>query len=90
MLKDGIRLYPIWTNPPYKIANIRVNSFIESLVKRLVAKWEKAMFERLVMIMSTDDTFKTGLGILDYVDAIRIESIEDVSDTSAKDMNIRE
>ena len=90
VLKDGIRLYPIWTNPPYKIANIRVNSFIEGLVKRLVAKWEKAMFERLVMIMSTDDTFKTGLGILDYVDAIRIESIEDVSDTSAKDMNIRE
>ena len=90
MLKYGIRLYPIWTNPPYKIANIRVNSFIEGLVKRLVAKWEKAMFERLVMIMSTDDTFKSELGILDYVDAIRIESIEDVSDTSAKDMNIRE
>ena len=90
VLKDGIRLYPIWTNPPDKIAHIRVNSFIEGLVKRLVAKWEKAMFERLVMIMSTDDTFKSELGILDYVDAIRIESIEDVSDTSAKDMNIRE
>ena len=90
VLKDGIRLYPIWTNPPDKIANIKVNSFIEGLVKGLVAKWEKAMFERLVMIMSTDDTFKSQLGILDYVDAIRIESIEDVSDTSAKDMNIRE
>ena len=90
VVKDGIRLYPIWTNPPYKIANIRVNSFIEGLVKRLVAKWEKAMFERLVMIMSTDDTFKSELGILDYVDAIRIESIEDVSDTSTQDMNIRE
>ena len=90
VVKDGIRLYPIWTNPPYKIANIRVNSFIEGLVKRLVPKWEKPMFERMVMIMSTDDTFKTELGILDYVDAIRIESIEDVSDTSAKDMNIRE
>ena len=90
VLKDGIRLYPIWTNPPYKIANIRVNSFIEGLVKRLVAKWEKAMFERLVMIMSTDDIFKTELGILDYVDAIRIESIDNVSDTSARDMNIGE
>ena len=90
VLRDGIRLYPIWTRPPWKIANIKVNDFIKSLVKRLVPKWEKAMFERLAMIMSSDDTFKRDLEILDYVDAIRIETIDDVSDIDARDINMRD
>jgi hypothetical protein len=90
VLKDGIRLYPIWTRPPWKIANIKVNDFIKSLEKRLVPKWEGAMFGRLVMIMGSDDTFKRDLEILDHVDAIRIESIDDVSDIDARDINMRD
>ena len=90
MLKDGIRFYPIWTRPPWKIANIKVNDFIKSLEKILVPKWEGAMFGRLVMIMSSDDTFKRDLEILDHVDAIRIESIDDVSDIDARDINMRD
>ena len=42
------------------------------------------------MKMRSDDTFKRDLEILGYVDAIRIESIDDVSDIDARDINIRE
>lgn len=89
-MKDGKKYYPIWTKPPHKFANIRVNSFIESLVKRLVTKErDKAMYERILMILGSDEDF-VGDEILHYTDAIRIESIDSVSDTSARDINIRE
>ena len=95
--KQGIKIngkmyYPL-LNPVIRTANVKANKFIETLVKRkFTLEDDKALFRRLMMILRTDDEFDRLMrgDIVYYVKAIRIESIEDVCDIGAIDMDIRE
>ena len=95
--KHGIRIngrmyYPL-LNPVIRTANVKANKFIETLVKRTITIYDdKHLFKRMMMILRSDDEFDRFMrgDIVNYVKAVRIESIEDVSDVGARDMDIRE
>ena len=95
--KQGIRIngrmyYPL-LNPVIRTANVKANKFIETLVKRKITIYDdKYLFRRVMMILRSDDEFDRLMrgDVINYVKAVRIESIEDVSDVGAKDMDIRE
>lgn len=95
--KQGIRIngrmyYPL-LNPVIRTANVKANKFIETLVKRKITIYDdKHLFKRMMMILRSDDEFDRLMrgDIVNYVKAVRIESIEDVSDVGARDMDIRE
>ena len=90
MASDGRMYYPL-LNPVIRTANVIVNEFIETLVKRQITIYDDTyLFRRLIMILRTDDEFDRLMrgDIVDDVKAIRIESIEDVSDVGARDMDI--
>ena len=84
--------YPL-LNPVIRTANVKANKFIETLVKRKITIYDdKHLFKRMMMILRSDDEFDRLMrgDIVNYVKAVRIESIEDVSDVGARDMDIRE
>ena len=95
--KQGIRIngrmyYPL-LNPVIRTANVKANKFIETLVKRKITIYDdKHLFKRMMMILRSDDEFDRLMrgDIVNYVKAVRIEGIEDVSDVGARDMDIRE
>ena len=95
--KQGIRIngrmyYPL-LNPVIRTANVKANKFIETLVKRKITIYDdKHLFKRMMMILRSDDEFDRLMrgDIVNYVKAVRIERIEDVSDVGARDMDIRE
>ena len=71
-------------------ANARANDFIETLVKRRIRQYhntEKFLFRKLMITMNSSSEFKEGTQhLIEYADAIRIESVEIVeTDTGGYD-----
>ena len=68
---------------------MKANEFIETLIKRRVRKYydtEKFLFRKLMITMNSSSEFKEIEHILEYADAIRIESVEIVeTDTGGYD-----
>ena len=90
---NGLKYSPLFVRPAVRVANVKANEFIETIVKRKITKrFDKPLYRRVMMIMRSDTEFQRTMesGVYEYVDAIRIESIEDVSDVGARDMDIRE
>ena len=89
--KNGVVYYPL-LNPVKREANVKSNEFIEGVVKRMITKDDdRHLFKRLLLVMNTDKDYDMNLtgDFSHYVDAIRIEKIQGVDDTSAKDMDIK-
>ena len=60
-------------------ANVKANEFIETLVKRRIRKHENSerhLFKKLMIIMKASSEFQKNAHLLEYTDAIRIESAE--------------
>ena len=74
---NGVKYYPLLTNPAVRTANIKSNTFIEEIVKRkITSQFDKDLFRKTLMVMRTDASFKDTLGVVEYIDAIRIEKAE--------------
>ena len=92
---DGVAYYPLilLTRGNASVvgsANVRANEFIETLVKRRIRQYhdtEKFLFRKLMITMNSSSEFKEATGhLIEYADAIRIESVEIVeTDTSGYD-----
>ena len=90
---NGVKYSPLLVRPAVRVANVKANEFIETIVKRKITKmFDRPLYKKVMMIMRTDTEFQRMMGgdVYEYADAIRIESIEDVSDVGAQDMDIRE
>ena len=90
---NGVKYSPLLVRPAVRVANVKANEFIETIVKRKITKLlDRPLYKKVMMIMKTDTEFQRIMGgdVYEYADAIRIESIEDVSDVGAQDMDIRE
>ena len=60
-------------------ANVMANEFIETLVKRRIRRHENSerhLFKKLMIIMKASSEFQKNSHLLEYTDAIRIESAE--------------
>ena len=60
-------------------ANVKANEFIETLVKRRIRRHENSerhLFKKLMIIMKASSEFQKNAHLLEYTDAIRIESAE--------------
>ena len=92
---DDIAYYPLvlFTRVNASVvgsADGRANEFIETLVKRRIRQYhdiEKFLFRKLMITMRSSNEFEEGVRhLLEYADAIRIESVEIVeTDTSGYD-----
>ena len=92
---DGVAYYPLLllTRGNASVvgsANVRANEFIETLVKRRIRQYrdtEKFLFRTLMTTMNSSSEFKEATGhLIEYADAIRIESVEIVeTDTGGYD-----
>ena len=92
---DGVAYYPLLllTRGNASVvgsANVRANEFIETLVKRRIRQYrdtEKFLFRKLMITMNSSSEFKEATGhLIEYADAIRIESVEIVeTDTGGYD-----
>ena len=92
---DGVAYYPLilFTRGNAGVvgsANVRANQFIETLVKRRIRRYhdtEKFLFRKLMITMNSSSEFKEGTQhLIEYADAIRIESVEIVeTDTGGYD-----
>ena len=92
---DGVAYYPLilLTRGNASVvgsANVKANEFIETLVKRRIRQYhdtEKFLFRKLMITMNSSSEFKEATGhLIEYADAIRIESVEIVeTDTGGYD-----
>ena len=91
---DGISYYPILLKASGKQralgeANVKANQFIETVVSRKIRKYhkdEKGLYKRVMLLMNTSSEFDDIGHLVEYADAIRIESVELVeTDTSNYD-----
>ena len=91
---DGISYYPILLKASGRQralgeANVKANQFIETVVSRKNRKYhidEKSLFKRVILLMNTSSEFDDIGHLVEYADAIRIESVELVeTDTSNYD-----
>ena len=92
---DGVAYYPLilLTRGNASVvgsANVKANEFIETLVKRRIRQYhdtEKFLFRELMITMNSSSEFKEATGhLIEYADAIRIESVEIVeTDTGGYD-----
>ena len=74
---NGVSFYPLLTNPAVRTANIKSNAFIEEIVKRkITSDFDKHLFKKVMMVMKTDQSFRSQMQSLEYVDAIRLENVE--------------
>ena len=74
---NGVSFYPLLTNPAVRTANIKSNAFIEEIVKRkITSDFDKHLFKKVLMVMKTDQSFRSQMQSLEYVDAIRLENVE--------------
>ena len=92
---DGVAYYPLilltrGNTSVVGSANVKANEFIETLVKRRIRQYhdtEKFLFRKLMITMNSSSEFKEATGdLIEYADAIRIESVEIVeTDTGGYD-----
>ena len=100
---DGIAYYPIMLKPKGSReravgeANAKANQFIETLVSRKIRKYnedERHLFRKVMLIMNTSSEFQELGHMIDYADAIRIESVElvdiDTADFDERDEPLRQ
>ena len=81
---DGRAYYPLIVFPRGNAsvigsANVMANEFIETLVKRRIRRHENSerhLFKKLMIIMKASSEFQKDSHLLEYTDAIRIESAE--------------
>ena len=81
--------YYVILNPSVRVANIKVQKWIEEMVKVKVIKFkeeDKALFKRMIITLRTDPEFRkmTNTEFYNYIDAIRIESVEEIDEDVAE------
>ena len=74
-----------------RIANLKVDAFIETLVKRTITKqFEKPLFRKVMMFLKTDLQLRDMMpDMIDYIDAIQILKVIEVDD-DGKDYDIED
>ena len=74
-----------------RIANLKVDAFIETLVKRTITKqFERPLFRKVMMFLKTDLQLRDMMpDMIDYIDAIQILKVIEVDD-DGKDYDIED
>ena len=83
------RPFYVILNPSVRVANIKVQKWIEEMVKVKVIKFkeeDKALFKRMIITLRTDGEFRkmTNTEFYNYIDAMRIESVEEIDENEAE------
>ena len=88
---NGLAYYPMFSKGQSRIANLKVDAFIETLVKRTITKqFEKPLFRKVMMFLKTDLQLKDMMpDMIDYIDAIQILKVIEVDD-DGKDYDIED
>ena len=88
---NGLAYYPMFSKGQSRIANLKVDAFIETLVKRTITKqFEKPLFRKVVMFLKTDLQLRDMMpDMIDYIDAIQILKVIEVDD-DGKDYDIED
>ena len=86
---NGLAYYPMFSKGQSRIANLKVDAFIETLVKRTITKqFEKPLFRKVMMFLKTDLQLRDMMpDMIDYIDAIQILKVIEVDD-DGKDYDI--
>ena len=101
---DGREYYPLTINTRGEkkermvaTAHVKANQFIEAVVSRKTRKYhidEKSLFKRVLLLMNTSSEFDDIGHLVEYADAIRIESVElvetDTSNYDEREQSLRE
>ena len=101
---DGREYYPLIINTrgekkegTVATAHVKTNQFIETVVSRKIRKYhidEKSLFKRVMLLMNTSSEFDDIGHLVEYADAIRIESVElvetDTSNYDEREQSLRE
>ena len=79
---NGLAYYPMFSKGQSRIANLKVDAFIETLVKRTITKqFEKPLFRKVMMFLKTDLQLRDMMpDMIDYIDAIQILKVIEVDD----------
>ena len=79
---NGLTYYPMFSRGQSRVANLKVDAFIETLVKRTITKqFEKPLFRKVMMFLKTDLQLKDMMpDMIDYIDAIQILKVIEVDD----------
>ena len=88
---NGLIYYPMFSKGQSRIANLKVDAFIETLVKRTITKqFEKPLFRKVMMFLKTDLQLRDMMpDMIDYIDAIQILKVIEVDD-DGKDYDIED
>ena len=88
---NGLTYYPMFSKGQSRVANLKVDAFIETLVKRTITKqFEKPLFKKGMMFLKTDLQLREMMpDMIDYIDAIQILKVIEVDD-DGKDYDIEE
>ena len=88
---NGLAYYPMFSKGQSRIANLKVDAFIETLVKRTITKqFEKPLFRKVMMFLKTDLQLRDIMpDMIDYIDAIQILKAIEVDD-DGKDYDIED
>ena len=88
---NGLAYYPMFSKGQSRIANLKVDAFIETLVKRTITKqFEKPLFRKVMMFLKTDLQLRDMMpDMIDYIDAIQILKVIQVDD-DGKDYEIED
>ena len=88
---NGLVYYPMFSKGQSRIANLKVDAFIETLVKRTITKqFEKPLFRKVMMFLKTDLQLRDMMpDMIDYIDAIQILKVIEVDD-DGKDYDIED
>ena len=88
---NGLAYYPMFSKGQSRIANLKVDAFIETLVKRTITKqFEKPLFRKVMMFLKTDLQLRDMMpDMIDYIDAIQILKVIEVDD-DGKDYDIED
>ena len=101
---DGREYYPLIINTRGEktermvaTAHVKANQFIETVVSRKIRKYhidEKSLFNRVMLLMNTSSEFDDIGHLVEYADAIRVESVElveaDTSNYDEREQSLRE
>ena len=101
---DGRAYYPLIINTrgekkerTVATAHVKANQFLETVVQRKIRRHhqdDKGLYKRVMLIMNTSSEFQELGTVIDYADAIRIESIElveaDTSNYDEREEHLRE
>ena len=88
---NGLIYYPMFSKGQSRIANLKVDAFIETLVKRTITKqFEKPLFRKVMMFLKTDLQLRDMMpDMIDYIDVIQILKVIEVDD-DGKDYDIED